>query len=775
MIARMPPVRKPPEPAPIGVLLVHGIGDHKEGETLVDFGEPVMDWLRDWLRGSGERVARGSVQVTQARLRATRTEAVSPAYAEVLIERAGDAATPAQSERWLVAEAWWGDSVQPPRTLRLLVWLLTRGPLLIYWHFFLGPLRSTKLLSQKQLALSLVAFILCGLLQIVVLVAMLLWLIPFGPWRRAVASAVRTLTLTLGDSFVLLEQDFQSAALVRRVERALDWLGERATKLIVVAHSQGGAIAHEALRRHTSGRVAAFISVGSGLEKLHFLRHVRDKRGGLAAATLLGVLVGATVALFALGLSAPERRWVAGLGGLVGIGSVFAFALLLNALEAYRGDLRKRIADLDLRPALGSVEWHDLHATNDVVPMGEGSLFNGLGFIVRDDVVNQRSYLGDHIAYFENRLGFLPLLWRLLARHSKLALFSAPDLEQLARATRRHARHAWALWFSGATNWVALFAAMYALRDSLGPFGSSALGALEGVGLGALAKPVRLAGGVLDGFARRAGLIDAPSTPPAPGADAGVLAAPLFGVLVVVTALIVWWALFRAAWLARAGADWRGVCRTPARPESGGQRAWDIATLALWGAFGSMSLLVVLLFANNPDASTWQLLTQSIAAVVSALVLALAALYAIGSAWAMDDDEERLWLPPGALFMAGILVLGARWLWPAGFVEATIDALISGLWIAMGLSWLVWLGWRGTAIYGFVGVLGIVVATALLGTLASRIEVSALRAIDPVLVADGALIVVLTAIESVRSHQLLIGILRATWPLSLHWPVKPTA
>ncbi len=767
----MPPNLEPPERAAIGVLLVHGIGDHKEGETLVGFGEPVMDWLRDWLRGGGEQPARGSVQVITARLRATRTEAVSPAYAEVVIERADDAGQGAQSERWLVAEAWWGDSVQPPRTLRLLGWLLTRGPLLIYWHFFLGPLRTTRLLSQTQLLFSAVAFILCVLLQTVVLVAMLLWLIPFGPWRRAVASAVRTLTLTLGDSFVLLEQDFQSAALVRRVDRALDWLGQRATKLIVIAHSQGGAIAHEALRRLHTDQVVAFISVGSGLEKLHFLRHVRDKRGGLGAATLLGALVIGAGVLLAVGVSAPELRWMAGLGGLLAIGCIAAVALLVNALETYRSDLAHRMHELDLRPALGDAHWHDLHATHDVVPMGEGSMLAALGFISRAEIVNQRSYLGDHIAYFDNRLGFLPRLWQLLADHSKLALFTPPEAAQLARVLRRHARQAWVLWLSGAANWIAFFVALYALRDSLAPFGKSALGALDGVGLGALAKPVRLAGGALDWFALRLQLIDAPSGLAEPGAEAGVLAAPLFGVLSVVAALVVWWALFRAAWLLRAGADWRSVCRTLPRMPTRGQRVWQVATLLLWAGFGFVSLLAALLFASNPDASTWQLLTRSIAAVLSLLVLALAALYAVGSPWMMDDDEARLWLPAGSLLMAGGLVSGARWLWPAGFVEATIAALIAALWMAMALSWLAWLAWRGAALYGRLGALGIALATSLLWLLSLRAHPSIARWFDdPALTVVVALVVVLASIEAVRSRALLLRMLRGMPPLSWLWP-----
>ncbi len=61
-----------PTPAPsarLGVLFVHGIGDHKEGETLSSFGEPLVDWMGEWLFGKGHEV-RGKLRWTEARVRA---------------------------------------------------------------------------------------------------------------------------------------------------------------------------------------------------------------------------------------------------------------------------------------------------------------------------------------------------------------------------------------------------------------------------------------------------------------------------------------------------------------------------------------------------------------------------------------------------------------------------------------------------------------------------------------------------------------------------------
>src|SRR5262249_40177232 len=158
--------------------------------------------------------------------RALRNEAESPAYARVDItafqpppdDQSGNAPSE-HTEHWLFAEAWWGDSVKVPAALQLLVWMILRAPLLVYWHF-LGGTRLKRLPSGSRDAAwatalvdgatALRAAISCAMaltLQAVILVSIVLWAIPVGPWRQALLSTVRKLAAVLGDSFVLLEQD----------------------------------------------------------------------------------------------------------------------------------------------------------------------------------------------------------------------------------------------------------------------------------------------------------------------------------------------------------------------------------------------------------------------------------------------------------------------------------------------------------------------------------------------------------------------------------------
>ena len=45
-----------PDPC-VGILFVHGAGEHAVGDTLVKFGQPLMSWIAGWLdagRGASE-------------------------------------------------------------------------------------------------------------------------------------------------------------------------------------------------------------------------------------------------------------------------------------------------------------------------------------------------------------------------------------------------------------------------------------------------------------------------------------------------------------------------------------------------------------------------------------------------------------------------------------------------------------------------------------------------------------------------------------------------
>lgn len=133
-----------PARAEFGVLFVHGIGDAAEGDTLLSFGEPLLDWMRERMAGanagplaSAPAPHRGRLQVLEATLQTPRGSDDIPAHAQVRFEPGGSSA-PARPQHWLFAEAWWAGIVRAPAPARLLAWMLSRIPLMVLWHLHAG-------------------------------------------------------------------------------------------------------------------------------------------------------------------------------------------------------------------------------------------------------------------------------------------------------------------------------------------------------------------------------------------------------------------------------------------------------------------------------------------------------------------------------------------------------------------------------------------------------------------------------------------------------------
>jgi len=472
-------------------------------------------------------------------MHAERTEAFSPAYVKVAIDQPEEADEPEKRETWLMAEAWWGDLVQAPPPVRLLSWLLERGPLLVYWHFY--PYKKT---SERITALAI-----AGSMQVLTLTAMVLYLIPVGPWRRAVLSVLRTLTSTLGDSFVLLEQDFQLAALVTRAQQSLEWISERAGKVIVVAHSQGAMIAHDAIRKSQPATLAAFISVGSGFEKLMFLRHVRGNRLGETSAMVLAPLTTLVLIVLAAGVTGLLSVLSTVIVGLpLVVICLYNIATLSEAFETYTAGIRDHLQQCRIDHA----EWHDLFASHDLVPMGKRSALADVDFVTRHEVENQRSYLRDHTGYFGNRLGFVPTLLNVIVRHSRLRSILELDDSEIARLSDMHRARVRVLRGSPVALVLCYLVVALSRIDLLAGMGSRIRTALETVHLTAVTRPMPFVGNALAGVATRTGM---PGTLRHAAWDADFALGSLSAAVLV----FVWWVVFRTIWLAGEEADFHRI------------------------------------------------------------------------------------------------------------------------------------------------------------------------------------------------------------------------
>ena len=687
---------EPPSPqADIGVLLVHGIGNHREGVTLRTFGQPMLNWLKDWLRATGGQKMRGrqiqgELVVTEARF----NDEKAPAYAVAQIwTRPQGPSEKRPEESWLFCEGWWGSTVQSPASLQLLRWMWTRGPLLIYWHFYIRQTAEqgrTKT-SPGDVLFSVVALLLAGFCQLVIGVAMLLSLIPIGPLRRKVVEAVRVLTLTLGDSYVL-EEDIQRAALVERVRRALEWLGERTKQTVVVAHSQGGAIAHEVLLLPgtcSSNKVSMFISIGSGLEKLHFLRQVLVDREGLIVAWLLCPLVVAGVAMLLKALLSSAERWEIALGILFLLMAIVLSGTLRAMLQHYKEQLTSAVSKLELK-GLARENWIDIYASDDVVPMSRGSLLDDKHFLIRRKVYNERSYVHDHVSYFANLNDCLPKLWESLDRISGLSLFGAEDKQRLDRFARVHKAHAHIISFSRLALFIAIFLAGYVLRNSLLSFGQSVLSSVNGTLVGDWLKPIQAFASMVAAVVKRVWNTDA--------VTADVLSEALFGGLVLFGTIALWWIIFRAFWLSRCAASWRKAYRGGDVLHTRTTRITFFVACIAFLCFGCLPLIVSIILATSPNALTVATFGKAIAITLSGIALVFGLFFAATAPWVTEaawNQTDEPWLtrissPLGPIILIFVSVALVRWLLPWAVSRVVEQIGLAMLIVVMAIAWQVY-------------------------------------------------------------------------------------
>ena len=641
----------------VGVLLVHGIGDHAEGETLLGFGEPLVDWLREWMSGPGANgQPRGKVTVDAARLRATRNEAESPAYARVNIQGQPEG-THVPQQDWLFAEAWWGGSVQVPDTSRLLVWMLSRVPLLVMWHFYRGNLRElareqanapkglgflyamwAQFAMWRAIARALGVLAFAAAMQGVIALALLLWLVPIGPWRQGLLAVVRVMTLTLGDSFVLLEQDVQRAAMVQRVKRTLAWLKDRCDQVVVVAHSQGGAIAHDALKASSLDKVLGLITVGSGLEKLEFLRMVREQRKGLMPALLSGPLLMSAAAIwFAhfMGWASAGADWWVGPASIFGLLGLVSLLALLSVLEEYRKDMSTRLDKCELKHEAQTLPWWDVRATMDLVPMGSGSLLAGKPFVMPVVLTNECSLVFDHISYFETRSGFAVWCWGTLARVAGLGRFSREEEAALVRMALWHRRRAWAMALGVSLSPAAVAVAVLLLTASMADFGGTLLDSLKASGPGWVADAASWSARQI---ARLIGLL-----PSLDNSDDAIQqrAQVVVAAVAALGAITLWWTIMVSCWRAANRQLWRRACAGQSQLTGRHHNWYGGPALVAWCAGAMAPLLVVALASWSPQALGPESIGRA-AAILLAFFFASAGLaMGCGIAWIEENDAQR--------------------------------------------------------------------------------------------------------------------------------------
>jgi hypothetical protein len=445
----------------LGVLLVHGIGEQPRGDTLLAFGEPMIDALSEWVHGR----ELGRVTVTEAKLSAARLESSEPAHALVGLAL-GD-----RSTSWLLAESWWAGEFRRPPFTKLAGWLLTVGPWAIISHASRWLPDAPRAQLPYQALKVVLSIPLSWLMQIVVvLLAVLAWL-PIPGLRRAISGLLLRLTGTLGDSYVLLESPVQKTAAIRSVQRDVAWLAERCDTVAVVAHSQGAAIARLALAESRHPRVCLLVTFGSGVSKLTELESLETGAFARIVRTFIAVSFVA-LALLPRGLSLAP-------GGGDGRSIIWTLFLvmplaLLGVSIKFVWDQWKAWPERARRLSISPLSWVDFWATSDPVPNGPLARPGVVEKLCSVQVTNRISWFSDHSSYWENRDEFVLPLLDELGRRAGMPVLAEPEPDSVRTLARRRAR-VWCLVTIRTITALSAIVAVYALRGELAGYGRDAI------------------------------------------------------------------------------------------------------------------------------------------------------------------------------------------------------------------------------------------------------------------------------------------------------------
>jgi hypothetical protein len=551
----------PPDPDfEVGILFVHGIGDQARGQTLLDFGEPLLQCLEEWIRGR----SLGEMEVRRAEL-SPRPELTESAQATIHIKRTTASGT-VQSD-WFLSEAWWASEFHRPDFRRLAAWLLQVGPWIIVSHaarpYFYG--QRMDLIGHSLTTIAVILSVpLAWIMQLAVITISLFAWIPVPVFRKALSGLLLRMTGTLGDSFVLTECPLQRQAILDKVERAIDEVSNRCGKVVIIAHSQGAAIVHDVLKnRGCPNNVKTFISFGAAIYKLRELKKVSEERLFRVPQVVLALSLILSMATLVAAVS--YRQHV----------PVFGFLTVFIALGAvvWVKDYNQRIASRKQDLPLSDVEWLDLYASLDPVP--NGSLLLPGESEARFDsnpVKNCANPFTDHVSYWENRDGFVLRILTKIDELTELKLLSElGNLRQIENWRSQRVTLLNCLRFIGL---VGVIGWAFVLRDDLGAYGEElVLATLESA---SWTKPVVAMGSTVATAIAQSLAVSR--------SDVAELSVWVLGAILPTTMILLFHRfVVSPAWQLWDEREFRLFCRPSSRPEHWADRAAPLLGVFLVG------------------------------------------------------------------------------------------------------------------------------------------------------------------------------------------------
>jgi hypothetical protein len=426
------------EPADWAIIFVHGIGQQEPGSTLARFGQPLVEYARaNSGSACGLDAAQDAWHLTLADGRLTRD--------------------------WVLLELHWDDLVTPPSYRQLLRWMVLVVPWILHSDALLGSHRrpsrkrdtrswSTTILRWYLYGMFIwggklmwtflrgMALLLAGVVaQLFLTVVGVLGLIPAlrGPARWA----QRALIGSVGDSFAYLYDEATWTRIERRLVDTVQAVNPHVHRIAVVTHSQGTAVMHRALADgRMPDRVAIWVSLGSGLQKLAGLRET-NARTLAFWAVLRGVALAFVLASMPFWGTVTDPETGEEIAtDLTAVALIVGVAILVAPIRSVRR-VQRESARL-LREPLGHyhLRWLDLYTFHDPVPGGPIPGTSGEANeqpVASVEVYNEGSFLRDHSAYFENPEHVVARVYDLLEPPCTLDPFVARQLvERRARRVR---------------------------------------------------------------------------------------------------------------------------------------------------------------------------------------------------------------------------------------------------------------------------------------------------------------------------------------------------
>lgn len=353
--------RRGPRIPHVGVLLVHGVGFQKAGDTFRESVGPLIRLLREGGYQGQDPLP------DPTRIAAEALPGSDLPFMELDLPRSGSE----NREHWAITEAFWASSFAPPNLATIITWLGPQGGVASVARRLQSqrPRTAPGPVSRKRQVMSapLQVLLSVGVTIVLVLYSVLravFAILPIQAVReRLIGSIDRFLTEWAGDMRVLLRDEAQAAMVRFRIARAVRALQEfGCTSVVVVAHS-GGAVAS-------------------------YMTLTDSEYADLPVNTLVTLGSGLNIAWRLLGLTDDTHPDVARLvGGRLG------------------------------RELPARIKWRDFWATDDPVPAGPvDEPPPSTSVPIKDDhapqgrgyrVNNQWHIRGDHGTYFQNDEEFL--------------------------------------------------------------------------------------------------------------------------------------------------------------------------------------------------------------------------------------------------------------------------------------------------------------------------------------------------------------------------------